>query len=112
MSDYPEHAKLRKVMAQSQACGDFVKWLREEKGLVLARKHKHSEGCYDSHGHRICELEQDDLEYTWLRIESLLAEFFEIDEAKLEEEKCQLLEEQRRANLEMQTEALQDKGAG
>lgn len=44
MSQYPEHDKLHAIKAQSQACGEFLKWL-ESEGIVLARYHQHTEDC-------------------------------------------------------------------
>lgn len=35
MSKYPEHDKLTAVKAQSQACGEFIDWLR---GWVIGCK--------------------------------------------------------------------------
>lgn len=43
---YPEHEKLQAVHPQSQACGEFVDWLRDEAKIVLARRHRHHYSCY------------------------------------------------------------------
>lgn len=78
---YPEHAKLRKISDKSQAIGEFLDWAgRGSKGLTL---------CY-SDGHRFYP--------SYKTKTKLLAEFFGIDEAKLEAEKLAMLEECRRLN--------------
>lgn len=66
---YPEHAKLHAVKDKSQACGEFLRWLVEEKR----------------------EFEQTG----FTGLQDLLAEFFEIDQNRLEREKQQMLEELR-----------------
>ena len=45
-TQYPEHEKLKAISGKSQACGEFVDWLRDEAKIVLARRHKHSYHCY------------------------------------------------------------------
>ena len=79
-NEYLEHEKLQKIQEQSQLCGEFLEWLSGQ-GYVLAR------------------WGEDDLLYS-VRAprDKLLAEFFEIDLDKLEQEKQQLLEEQRQLN--------------
>ena len=71
---YPEHEKLSAVSAISQAQGDFVEFLRE-RGYVL------------------CCLDEESGNYypTPLRIQTVLADFHEISETKLEQEKQQML---------------------
>ena len=76
MSKYPEHEKLKKVSKASQICGEFLSWLlSDEGGYVLAK--------YSSN---------DKLWQCNVSIIELLAEFFEIDQDKLEEEKRAMLE--------------------
>lgn len=72
---YPEHEKLKAISEQSNACGRFHDWL-QEKGYVLAE--------YAS---------RNTLYPAQVRLTALLAEFFEIDEAKIEEEKREMLRE-------------------
>lgn len=91
---YPEHDKLRAVKSKSQACGDFLKWLQDYKGYELAARHEHNEEC--DRGRRGCQL-ADSLEAVHVRVETLLATYFEIDLKKLEEEKLAMLEALRRA---------------
>lgn len=74
MSNYPEHEKLKLVKDQSQICGEFLDWLNEEKDLILAKLD-----------------EYDDLMPFHISTQKLLAEFFEIDLAVLEDEKDQML---------------------
>lgn len=80
MSEYPEHDKLNAVKDQSQAIGEFLDWLRDEKGIMLAR---FGEG--------------GDL-YPYPRsTQDMLAEFFDIDLAEIEKEKRDMLEKIRNA---------------
>lgn len=65
MKDYPEHDKLIKIADKSQAIGEFMSWLEDEKGFVIS----------------------DTVD--------LLAEYFEIDLKKIEEEKNTMIEELR-----------------
>lgn len=71
---YPEHEKLKAVMGKSQCCGEFLEHLFS-KGYYLAKYRNES------------------LVAENRRIEDLLAEFFEIDLKKLEEEKLAMVEE-------------------
>lgn len=79
----PEHDKLRKVATESQSCGAFLDWLTGERGLILCE---------------MCEMESENDRFypAQVRIQSLLAEYFEIDERKLEDEKLAMLEAIRR----------------
>ena len=73
----PEHEKLKKVAESSQVCGEFLEWLQGEKSLVLARW---------------SDWQEVRLAPVHPRVQDLLAEFFEIDQEKLEAEKVALLE--------------------
>jgi hypothetical protein len=77
-SKHPECDKLLAVKERSQAIGEFLEWLTGEKGVVLATWFP--PGRLESGGYRI---------------EKLLAEFFEIDLDKVEQEKRVMLEELR-----------------
>lgn len=68
MSEYPEHEKLAKIQDESQVIGEFLDWCADAKGVVLTRN-----------GPAI----------TWNS--GLLAEFFSIDQAKIDAEKEQML---------------------
>lgn len=74
---YPECEKLQKVSSQSNTIGEFLEWLSYEKNLSL------------------CELdeERDYYHLYHYQIEQLLAEFFEIDLNKVEQERRQILED-------------------
>jgi hypothetical protein len=72
-SAYPEHEKLHAVVDKSQAIGEFLEWAAEE------------------HGYRLCYLEGERYWSVGTPVQRLLAEFFDIDEAKLEEEKDAML---------------------
>ena len=82
MSDtkYPEHEKLREVKDTSQAIGEFLEWLQSE-GMGVAE--------YDAYAN-----------LAWVRHSTtgLLARYFGIDQKKLEQEKCAMLDEQRELN--------------
>lgn len=73
-----ECEKISAVKEQSQICGSFLEWL-QEKGVVLASYHEHDDELYP---------------YRY-SIETLLAEFFEIDLEKVEEETRAILEKLR-----------------
>lgn len=82
MADYPEHEKLKAVKDRSQCVGEFIEWLGENNMAV-------------------CEFTGGNIDHWWPTgkpIRKLLAQFFEIDEEKLEAEKRQMLEEQRELN--------------
>lgn len=79
---YPEHEKLLKVKDQSQVCGEFLDWL-QGGGYHLGR--------YNEEGTRLYT-------HTVPHLTKLLAEFFQIDQAKLEEEKRAMLDELRAAH--------------
>lgn len=83
MSKYPEHEKMREHLMESQAIGEFLEWMQGERKLW------------------ICE-SQDSLSTPFVpyavNINVLLAEYYEIDLDKVENEKREMLEEARRAN--------------
>lgn len=97
MSEYPEHDKLKAVRDQSHACGAFVEWLREEKGIALASRHEHDASCEGEDGYRICGVQKGELLTSTAPLQRLLGEFFEIDEERLEQEKRKMLDEMRAA---------------
>lgn len=78
---FPEHEKLKLIKDKSQAIGEFLEWLGAEKGLHVAQwisEHRLMPANYST--------------------EKLLAEFFDIDLDKLEDEKRAMIEEQRKLN--------------
>lgn len=83
MPKYPEHDKLEKIHDQSQAIGEFLDWLGEEKGIFLAQRSP------DRASFEFGPAIVMDLTPKIKHIE----EFFEIDPVKLEKEKRQMLKE-------------------
>ena len=77
MNAYPEHEKMRAVKTESQAIGEFLEWIHEEKGLFLAR---YEEGANWP----------SSVNYS---TEKILAEHFDIDLSKIEAEKLAMIEE-------------------
>lgn len=79
MSEYPEHEKLHAIHAQSQAIGEFLDVFLPSQGITLA------------------ETQDGRLWPTHRTIPSLLAEFFGIDQAKIDAEKDAMLAAIRRS---------------
>lgn len=97
---YPEHVKLGRIKDKSQACGEFLEWLLGEKGYTLGKYHTHTDACWpegESHTERrrICGTPDGVLYPEPYVLRKLLAEYFDIDEAKLEKEKQAILDEHR-----------------
>lgn len=107
MKQYPEHEKLKQVSGKSQTVGTFLDWLVEQKSIELAVRHEHTEHCYEQR-ERVngvgtfvssaicCGYGSGDLVSARIPFRQLLAEFFEIDEEKIETEKREMLEELRK----------------
>lgn len=91
---YPEHDKLQSVKDRSQIIGDFLSWLQEEQSVVLAKSHKHNANCIEN-GDRVCGVEKGQLVPVFCSIPQWLAKYFDVDEAKLEEEKRAMLDKLR-----------------
>ena len=87
MNEYPQCDKLLAVKDKSQVIGEFLEWLQGEKNLVIA------EWDYGD-----SNTDEDPLVRHRFNIQELLAEFFEIDLVKVEEERRAILDEQRRLN--------------
>ena len=96
VATYPEHEKLHAVQKQSQACGEFIEWLQQQ-GYTICRKHQHDPYCYGESEYRICDMFKDGYYPEMRPIRHLLAEFFTIDEEKLEAEKQEMLNTLREA---------------
>ncbi len=93
--EYPEHAKLHEVKGFSQKCGEFLEWLKEK--YVIGEWHVHDRGCFINGGRLACEAGDGDRLYpASVTTRKLLADFFGIDEAKLEAEKLKMLENLRK----------------
>jgi len=70
----PECDKMIAVKSKSQPIGEFIEWLRGERGIVLA---EYDEDHYDG----------EFLQAVNIRIEDLLAEYFGIDLKRVEQER-------------------------
>jgi hypothetical protein len=79
MSNHPEHDKLRAVMDDSSTICHFLHWLASERGLGIGRWSE--DGMH--------------LEPLTIGLEWLVAEYFEIDLAKIEGEKRVMVAELR-----------------
>lgn len=88
----PEIDKMHAVKEQSQAIGEFLEWLQQEKAWELAAYHQHEEACYDDEGDRTCGMRTSEPFIVNYSIERLLAEYFEIDLKKVDDEKRAILE--------------------
>lgn len=77
---YPEHEKLHAIHDTSQTIGEFLDIFLPSKGIVLAE--------HDEEGGPL-------LWPTHRTIQSLLAEFFEIDQKRIDAEKEAMLEAMR-----------------
>lgn len=87
MSKYPEHEKLSAISDTSQAIGEFLDYGLASQGLVLAQ--------YDE--------ETDRLWPTHKSIMAILADYFDIDQKKIDAEKEQMLADFRATNERNQT---------
>lgn len=97
MSQYPEHDKLSAIKDFSQKIGEFLEWLKYEKRLTLCRVHEeHDSSCYNEEDDLDCGLREGDYFPVYVRDTDLLAEFFDIDQNRLENEKRAMLEECRK----------------
>lgn len=92
-----EIEKMESVQEKSQSIGSFIEEFLREKGVILAKYHKHTEEChvfgkkrYDTPQCGITNQQPIVFRYN---IERLLAEYFNIDLDKVEGEKRKILEE-------------------
>lgn len=76
---YPEHAKFRIIQSDHVVIRRFIEWLQYEKSYEICRREKHR-----------TFVERFPTKQT---TEEILAEYFEIDLKKLEEEKVVMLSE-------------------
>jgi len=91
VAQYPEHDRLQSVKESCKTIGDFLSWLQEEQSVVLAKSHKHNGNCIED-GERVCGVENDSLVPVFCSIPEWLAQYFGIDETKLEAEKRAMLD--------------------
>lgn len=95
--EYPEHQKLKAIKDKSQTIGEFLEWLTSEQKIVLAKGHEHGETCEDEEGEVNCGQWEGQLYGVQKPITQWLAEYFNIDQRKLDAEKEAMLEELRKA---------------
>lgn len=80
MTNYPEHERLKEIRGHSRAIGDFIEWLGERK-MPICKLHTGpdflSDGEYFPY--------QDSTD-------AILAEYFEIDLKRLEDEKQAMID--------------------
>ena len=88
-SEYPEHEKMRAISEKSQVVGEFIDWLRED-GHDICKFEKHTR-----HSDELGDWTPEGWYPQRRRIEQLLADFFEIDLDKIEDEKRAMLEQMR-----------------
>lgn len=101
---YPEHEKLAKISSKSQTCGEFLEWLTGPRRYVLGEYHEHTDACWlEGENHtekrRTCGSSDEELYPAGVNLRKLLAEFFEINEARLEAEKLSMLDAARKSQV-------------
>ena len=74
---YPEHEKLAKIKDQSQAIGEFLEWLGDKKDIILGQFY------------------YEEFSPAHTSMLTLLAEFFDINQDILEQEKRAMIEDLR-----------------
>lgn len=94
MTEYPEHEKLKRVNTLSQTIGEFLEWASEQ-GMMLCER----TGSMDYYV---------DLQPVRRTKNEILAEYFKIDLNVFEDEKVEMLKEQRDLNAKLVTEKLTD----
>ncbi len=94
---YPEHDKLQKVRDNSQEIGCFLEWLNSTKQIHLAKWVDVEYTDEDRFG-RPKKIIRNELCVQPTDINAILAEYFNIDLKKLEEEKRAMLDEIRKLN--------------
>lgn len=83
MNKYPECDKVKDISDISQKIGEFIEWLKEKNYIICKKEIDEEYGTAFFHP-------------TYLPMEETLAEFFNIDLNKLEEERRNILEEFRK----------------
>jgi hypothetical protein len=96
MSDkeqYPEHEKIKNLHGVNQTVGDFIEWLHDSKSVHFVTRHRHTDDlCGGNSRYPTCGYDERSDEPVFTGTEELLAEFFNIDLKKLEQEKRTMLE--------------------
>lgn len=97
----PELDKMKIVHAKSQAVGEFVDLFLANKGFSIGKPHVHDSTCpgwdhhrnkYNPNGDERCCYKSNEFVSCLTPLEKLLAEFFEIDLVKVENERREILE--------------------
>lgn len=115
-SKYPELDKLSALKGQTQKLGEFLDWL-EQKGLIISRYHKHSLECVGGSeadlevnrgrltlkpmpaGQKAkCGVSEEDIEPMYIKIETMIANYFDLDENKMEDERRAMLADLQKGN--------------
>lgn len=86
LENHPECDKLLAVKDKSQPIGEFLDWLRNEKGIEFCRWMEAE------------DIEPEGYYPDYTRTEELLAEYFEVDLKKVEEERRAMLDDLRERN--------------
>lgn len=87
--EYPEHEKVHEIKEQSQSIGEFLDWLFG-KGVHLMTWEEWEEE--ENWGYETKMMKHSGFMGVRKSIDHLLAEYFEIDLKKLEEEKQEILQ--------------------
>ncbi len=85
---YPEHEKMKALNGASQTAGEFVDWMQGQ-GIVFA-EYQTVQRTNILTGKPLADMVET-LMPKHLNIPALLADFFDIDEAKLEAEKQEMI---------------------
>ncbi len=88
----PELERLGKVKEKSQEIGNFLESLSTQ-GLIICQRHKHNKGCKDEVGDNMCGYNGEEDVPVMIATEQLLADYFNINLKKVEEEKRKILED-------------------
>jgi hypothetical protein len=90
---YSEHEKLEAVSAMTQAAADFIEWLSDTHGIMLAENRTFEE---EWNGHTITATR---FVPTFATLKALLAQWQNIDLDRLEDEKIAMLKALRNSNV-------------
>lgn len=84
----PECDKMLKVRDQSQLIGEFLDWLQTDKALAICRLETKEEADGADQGFVLA----------FISTEKLLADYFDIDLDKVEQERCAILKQLRQTD--------------
>lgn len=94
MSEYPEHDKVKALNGHNQTAGEFLDWLTDERGFTLCEWRE----CRHADLKNNIEFEASGFFPNNKSTDSLLAEFFKIDQRKMEAENREILSDFRKDN--------------